>query len=82
VRVIEFCLSGYDQLSEKELTSIRINSTRVYEKIDIELSKSDFELLVKYKDQPIVNFLSEGLKIEKQLQDILLYAIGCFNGNQ
>jgi len=53
----------------------------VYDKLDIELSKSDFELLVSYKDKPIAEFLAK-LGIEKQLQDILLYAIGCFNASQ
>ena len=53
----------------------------MYDKLDIELSKSDFELLVSYKDKPIAEFLA-ALGIEKQLQDILLYAIGCFNASQ
>ena len=79
--MIQFCLSGYDKLSNKEVTSRQINSTHVYDKLDIELSKTDFELLVSYKDRPIVDFLQK-LGIEKQLQDILLYAIGCFNSNQ
>ena len=65
VRVIELCLSGYDKLAEVDLTSQRINSTRAYEKIDVELSKADYDLLMKYKDKPIVEFLSEGLKIER-----------------
>jgi hypothetical protein len=67
VRVIEFCLSGYDKLSESEVTSGRMNSTHVYEKMDIELSKTDFNLLMEYKDKPIIDFLEKGLKIEKQL---------------
>ena len=45
------------------------------------MSKSDFELLMSYKDKPIAEFLTK-LGIEKRLQDILLYAIGCFNSNQ
>ena len=53
----------------------------MYDKLDIELSKTDFELLVSYKDKPIAEFLAK-LGIEKQLQDILLYAIGCFNASQ
>ena len=81
VRVIQFCLSGYDKLSNKEVTSSQINSTHVYDKLDIDLSKSDFELLMSYKDRPIAEFLTE-LGCEKRLQDILLYAIGCFNSNQ
>ena len=79
--MIQFCLSGYDKLSNKEITSRQINSTHVYDKLDIELSKTDFELLVSYKDKPIAEFLAK-LGIEKQLQDILLYAIGCFNASQ
>jgi len=63
--VIEFCLSGYDKLVDSEVSSGRMNSTHVYEKMDIELSKTDFNLLMEYKDQPIVNFLQKGLKIEK-----------------
>ena len=42
VRVIEFCLSGYDKLSDKEVTSQIINSTHVYDKLDIELTTQDF----------------------------------------
>ena len=80
MRVIEFCLSGYDQLSEKEITSSQINSTHVYEKLDQSLSEKDFRLLLDYKDKPIRDFLQE-LGIESQLQDILLYAIGCFDVN-
>ena len=81
VRVIQFCLSGYDKLSNKEVTSRQINSTHVNDKLDIELSQSDFTLLCDYKDRPIVQFF-EALNIGKHLQDILLYAIGCFNNNQ
>ena len=53
----------------------------MYEKLDVELSKSDFELLMSFKDRPIASFLQK-IGIEKQLQDILLYAIGCFNESQ
>ena len=74
VRVIQFCLSGYDKLSNKEVTSRQINSTHVNDKLDIELSQSDFTLLCDYKDRPIVQFF-EALNIGKHLQDILLYAI-------
>jgi len=80
VRIIQICLSGYDKLSNKEVTLRQINSTHVNEKLDIELSQSDFTLLCEYKDKPIVEFF-EALSIEKHLQDILLYAIGCFNNN-
>jgi len=38
-------------------------------------------MLCEYKDKPIVQFF-EALGITKHLQDILLYAIGCFNNNQ
>lgn len=57
VRVIEFCLSGYDKLSEKEVTSKEINSTHMYEKLDISLSSADFKMLVEHKDKPIREFL-------------------------
>lgn len=63
------------------MTSRQINSTHVNDKLDIELSQSDFSLLCEYKDKPILKFL-EALGIGKHLQDILLYAIGCFNSNQ
>jgi hypothetical protein len=42
VKVIELCLRGYDKLSEKEITSKIINSTHVYEKLDIELTAAEF----------------------------------------
>ena len=57
VRVIQFCLSGYDKLSNKEVTMRQINSTHVYDKLDIELSKAEFTLLCDYKDRPVVQFL-------------------------
>jgi len=79
--VIEFCLSGYDKLSNKEITSAQINSTHIYEKLNIDLSEKEFKMLCNFKSRPVVDFLQE-LGIEKQLQDILLYAIGCFNANQ
>lgn len=50
VRVIGFCLSGYDLIAEKEITSAIINSTHAYEKLDTTLSKDDISLLVEYKD--------------------------------
>jgi len=42
VKVIELWLRAYDKLSEKEITSKIINSTHVYEKLDIELSPQEF----------------------------------------
>lgn len=42
VKVIELCLRGYDKLSQKEITSKIINSTHVYEKLDIELTAAEF----------------------------------------
>ena len=68
-------------MSNKEISSRQINSTHVNDKLDIELSQSEFTLLCDFKDKPIVKFL-EALGIDKHLQDILLYAIGCFNNNQ
>ena len=57
VRVIGFCLSGYDLIAGKEITSAIINSTHAYEKLDTTLSKDDISLLVEYKDKPIASFL-------------------------
>ena len=82
VRVIQFCLSGYDKLSNKEISLRQINSTHINERMDVELSESEFKLLCDYKDKPIIQFLEQALGIGKHLQDILLYAIGCFNNNQ
>jgi RAB protein geranylgeranyltransferase component A len=80
VRVIGFCLSGYDLIAGKEITSAIINSTHAYEKLDTTLSKDDISLLVEYKDRPISNFL-KALGIDTHLSDILYYAIGCFEEN-
>ena len=66
VRVIQFCLSGYDKLSNQEVSMRQINSTHVNDKLDIELSQSEFTLLCDFKDQPIVRFL-EALGIAKHL---------------
>lgn len=62
--MIEFCLSGYDKLSEKEITSREINSTHVFEKLDIKLSAQEFDLLCAFKDRKVHEFLGE-LGIEK-----------------
>ena len=64
--MIQFCLSGYDKLSNKEVTSRQINSTHVNDKLDIELSQADFTLLCDYKDRPIVQFF-DALNIGKHL---------------
>jgi len=50
VRVIGFCLSGYDLLAGTELTNQIINSTHVYEKLDTKLSKEEITLLLNYRD--------------------------------
>jgi len=57
VRVIGFCLQGYDLISGKELTSKIINSTHAYEKLDTTLSKEEITLLIEYKNRPIKQFL-------------------------
>ena len=66
VRVIGFCLQGYDLIAGKELTSKIINSTHVYDKLDTTLSKDEITMLVEYKDLPIRTFL-EKLGIETHL---------------
>ena len=81
VKVIELCLRGYDKLSEKEITSKIINSTHVYEKLDIELTPAEFQQLYEHKDRPVAEFLRT-LGIEGQLKAILLYAIGFFTSSQ
>jgi len=48
VKVIGFCLSGYDLIAGKELTSSIINSTHAYEKLDTNMSKEDITLLVEF----------------------------------
>lgn len=80
VRVIGFCLQGYDLIAGKELTSKIINSTHAYEKLDTTLSKDEITLLIEFKDQPITNFMAK-LGIETHLQHILYFAIGCFEEN-
>lgn len=57
MRVIGFCLNGYDLIAGKELTSKIINSTHAYEKLDTTLSKDEISLLLDYKDKPIKLFL-------------------------
>ena len=57
LRVIQFCLSGYDKLTNREITAKQINFTHVYDKLDIALSKKDWNLLIEYKDRPIIEFL-------------------------
>lgn len=79
--MIELCLRGYDKLTDKKITTEIMNSTHVYEKLDIELSAAEFQQLVDYRDKPIADFL-QTLGIEGQLRDILLYAIGFFTSNQ
>lgn len=81
VRVIGFCLQGYDLIAGKELTSKIINSTHAYEKLDTTLSKDEIRMLVEYKDRPIREFL-EKLGIETHLQNILYFAIGSFEESQ
>lgn len=66
LRVIQFCLGGYDKLSNKEVHMRQINSTHVYDKLDIEISKSEFNMLCEYKNKPIVQFF-EALGIGKHL---------------
>jgi hypothetical protein len=77
VRVIGFCLNGYDLIAGKEITSKLINSTHAYEKLDTTLSKDEILHLVEYKDKPIKEFL-EWLGIETHLQNILYFSIGSF----
>lgn len=66
VKVIGLCLNGYDTLSETEITSQMINSTRAYEKLDTTLSKEDIQMLLDFKDKPITEFL-DSLKISLHL---------------
>lgn len=66
VRVIGFCLQGYDLIAGKEITSKIINSTHAYEKLDTTLSKDEITMLVEFKDQPVKSFL-EKLGIETHL---------------
>lgn len=78
VRVIGFCLQGYDLIAGKELTSKIINSTHAYEKLDTTLTKDEITLLIDYKDQPIPNFLAK-LGVETHLENVLYFAIGAFD---
>lgn len=63
-----------------EITQAKINSTHSYEK-DIEMSAEEQRKLLEAKDKPIREFLEGEMKIEKRMQDILLYAIGNINEN-
>jgi RAB protein geranylgeranyltransferase component A len=81
VRVIGFCLQGYDVISGKEITSKIINSTHAYEKLDTTLTKDEITMLLDFKDKPIREFL-EQLGIETHLQNILYFAIGSFEESQ
>jgi RAB protein geranylgeranyltransferase component A len=66
VKVIGFCLNGYDLLAGTELTSKIINSTRAYEKLDTTLSKEDIAMLLDFKDLKISEFL-EKLGLQEHL---------------
>ena len=79
--MISFCLQGYDQLAGKELTTKISHSTHEYEKLDTTLTKDEICLLVEYKDRPICEFLDK-LGVETNLQNILYFAIGCFEESQ
>lgn len=93
VKVIEMCLQATDKLAENytmdadeeevkeqeaQIKKVSQNSTHVYEK-EIALGQEEAKVIADFKHRPIADLLENELKIEKRLQNILLYALGMIN---